>query len=165
MPSNRAAAGITIVAAVAENGVIGRDNGLPWRLPSDLKHFKRLTYGGTLIMGRRTFQSIGKPLPGRRTIVVTRSPLRDTECAQSLAAAIAKAEGDVFLAGGRAIYEEGLRNADRLELTRVHARPEGDVTFPPVSGFSRVSAVAGERTDRDEHEFTFETWVRTPRVG
>lgn len=158
MPSDPKA--VALVVAAAENGVIGRDNDLPWRIPSDLARFKALTMGGTLIMGRRTFQSIGRPLPGRRTIVVTSTAIDGVEHAGSLAEAIARAQSEVFLVGGANIYAEGLAHADRIYLTRVHARPDGDVHLPPLDGFLRVASEAGVRTERDEHAFTFETWLK-----
>lgn len=153
-----------MIAAVAENGVIGRDGDLPWRLPSDLAHFKRLTLGNTLVIGRRTHESIGRPLPGRRTIVVTGRPLGGVETAPSLSEALARADTPVFLAGGARIYAEGMNFADTLHLTRVHARPEGDVVFPPIPpDFRLARAEDGVRGERDEAAFTHETYVRTRR--
>lgn len=154
---------VAIIAAVAKNGVIGRDNGLPWRLKSDLAHFKALTMGATLVMGRRTFQSIGRPLPGRRTIVVTRGTVPGVDCAASITDALHRAEGRVFLAGGTQIYRGGLAHAHTLYLTRVDAAPEGDATFPSFDGFERISVEAGTRGPDDDHDFTFETWTRTHR--
>lgn len=156
---------VAIVAAVAENGVIGRANDLPWRLPSDLKFFKALTMGHTLVMGRRTYQSIGRPLPGRRTIVVTRGGLEGVETAPSLRDAVDMAQGPVFLAGGAAVYREGLDLAETLYLTRVHAAPKGDTHFPAFEGFERVSSEPGARDPGDEHDVTFERWVRTARAN
>jgi len=129
---------VALLVAAAENGVIGRDGDLPWRLPRDLQWFKRLTTGHTLIMGRKTFESIGKPLPDRRTIVVTRNPsyhAPGVEIVGSLdeAFAIAADETEVFVVGGAAIYREALPRATRLYVTRVHADVDGDVTFPPLN--------------------------------
>lgn len=131
---------ITIVAAVARNGVIGVDGGLPWRLPDDLRRFKELTLGHVLVMGRKTYESIGHPLPGRATIVVTRNPSWDSGSAEVRVAgsvseaidAAASPEREVFVVGGGEVYAEALPLADRLELTWVDAEPEGDTTFPEV---------------------------------
>jgi dihydrofolate reductase len=151
-----------MIAAVAENGVIGAGNALPWRLPGDLAHFKRLTLGNTVVMGRRTHESIGRPLPGRRTIVVTRRPVEGMETAATLAEAIARAHTPVFLAGGAGVYREGMGLADTLHITRVHARPQGDVHFPPVDTavFALSHVAPGQRTAGDEHDVTHETYVR-----
>ena len=131
---------VTIVAAVARNGVIGVDGGLPWHLPDDLRRFKELTLGHVLVMGRRTYESIGRPLPGRATVVVTRRPDWDPGAGgvlveASVPAAIATASGvdeAVFVVGGAQVYADALPLADRLELTLVDAEPEGDVAFPEV---------------------------------
>jgi dihydrofolate reductase len=131
---------VTIVAAVARNGVIGVDGGLPWRLPDDLRRFKELTLGHVLVMGRKTYESIGHPLPGRDTIVVTRNPSWDPGSAEVRIAggvrnaieAAASLEREVFVVGGAQVYAEALPLADRLELTWVDAEPEGDTTFPEV---------------------------------
>jgi dihydrofolate reductase len=162
LPSEIARPPVAIIAAVAENGVIGRANALPWRLPSDLAHFRRLTIGNTIVVGRRTHESIGRPLPGRRTIVVASSPVEGMETAPSLAEAVARSERPVFLAGGAGIYEEGMALADTLHITRVHARPEGDTVFPPVDPavFRLARAEPGVREARDECDFTYETFVR-----
>jgi len=129
---------ISIIAAVAEGGVMGRDNDLPWHLPADLAHFKRLTMGHHLIMGRRTFASIGRALPGRTTVVLSRGQPdlpAGVMLAPSLAAALALCAGDdeVFLAGGAAVFRAGLARADRVYLTRLHATYAGDVHFPPFA--------------------------------
>jgi dihydrofolate reductase len=131
---------VTIVAAVARNGVIGVDGGLPWRLPDDLRRFKELTLGHVLVMGRKTYESIGHPLPGRATIVVTRNPrwdagvaevrvVRSVDDAIEAAAAI---DPEAFVVGGAQVYAAALPIADRLELTWVDAEPDGDTRFPDV---------------------------------
>lgn len=128
---------VTIVAAVARNGVIGRDGGLPWHLPGDLRRFKRLTMGGTLVMGRKTYESIGRPLPGRTTVVVTRQPDWSVEgvvVARSVKEALeAAGDGEVFVVGGAEIYRQTMEVADALEITEVDAEPEGDTHFPEIS--------------------------------
>ena len=130
---------ISIIVAAAENDVIGRGNELPWRLPADLQRFKRLTMGHHLVVGRRTWDSIGRSLPGREMIVVSRSRPElpaGVRAAGSLeeALATAKAAGDdeVFIAGGAAIYALALPLADRLHLTRVRSEIEGDVRLPAI---------------------------------
>ena len=131
---------ISIIVAAAVDGVIGKGNELPWRLSSDLRRFKRLTMGHHLILGRRTWDSISRPLPGRRIIVVSRSAPQlpaGVEVAGSLEEALARArdrgEREAFVAGGGAIYALALPLADRLYLTRVHQSVEGDVLFPEVA--------------------------------
>ena len=125
---------LVVIAAVAANGVIGRDNGLPWWLPADLRRFKALTMGHAIIVGRRTWESIGRPLPGRRMIVLTGQEgwtAPGVEVAHSLDEALELAGDDTaFVAGGEAVYRAALPRADVLELTRVHADVEGDARFP-----------------------------------
>ena len=133
---------VTLVAAIARNGVIGVDGGLPWHLPDDLRRFKELTLGHVLVMGRKTYESIGHPLPGRATIVVTRSPSWDSAAAEVRVAgsvsdaieAAAALDDEVFVVGGAQVYAAALALADRLELTWVDAEPEGDTTFPELDG-------------------------------
>lgn len=129
---------VVIVAAVARNGVIGVDGRLPWRIPEDLSRFKDLTMGNALVMGRATFESIGRPLPGRSNIVLTRRAgwsHDGVETATSLDEALEIAERrnqDAFIAGGAEVYRAALGRADRMELTEVDAQPEGDTLFPAV---------------------------------
>jgi dihydrofolate reductase len=126
---------VTLIAAVAANGVIGRDNKLPWRLPEDLKHFKVLTMGHPMIMGRKTWESLPGRLPGRPHIVVTRNPdyrAEDATVVGSLPAAIAAAgdADEVFVIGGAELYGQALAIADQLQLTEIAADFEGDAHFP-----------------------------------
>lgn len=134
---------VAIIAAIAENGVIGSGNHIPWRLPADFAHFKRMTMGKPLIMGRKTFESIGRPLPGRTTIVVTRQEgyqpngvivISSLEAALDHAQEIAKADraNEVMIGGGAEIYRQALPIADRMYLTQVSLEPEGDTYFPPI---------------------------------
>jgi dihydrofolate reductase len=134
---------VAIIAAVAENGVIGSGNHIPWRLPSDFAHFKRMTMGKPLIMGRKTFESIGRPLPGRTNIVVTRQEgyqppgvivLSSLEAALDQAQAIAKADraNEVMIGGGAEIYRQALPIADRMYITQVMLEPAGDTFFPAI---------------------------------
>lgn len=134
---------IALIWAMARNGVIGRDNKLPWYLPEDLKYFKRVTTGKPVIMGRKTYDSIGRPLPNRTNIVVTRDAsltLEGVKVVTSLddALDIARAESvisdveEVIVMGGAEIYAQALPHADRLYVTLVHAEVEGDAFFPPI---------------------------------
>jgi dihydrofolate reductase len=159
---------LILVVAVAENGVIGRHNQLLWRLRTDLKRFRDLTLGKPMIMGRKTFQSIGKPLPGRETVVLTRDPgfsadgahvARSWEEAVSQGSSLAGKMGAdaVAVAGGAEIYSLALPYVQKIYLTEVHAAPEGDAVFP---AFDRSLFREIRRTDHpkgadNEHPFTF----------
>ncbi|MBT5570952.1 MAG: dihydrofolate reductase [Alphaproteobacteria bacterium] len=144
---------LSLIVAVAENGLIGRDGDLPWRIPADLKFFKNTTMGKPIVMGRKTWQSIGRPLPGRANIVITRDPQFVADGAivvHDLAAALVAA-GDVpelMIIGGAQIYAMAQEHADRVYLTEVHAAPEGD-TFLPAFASSEWREVARERHDAD----------------
>lgn len=151
---------VVLVAAVARNGVIGVDGKLPWHLPEDLAHFKALTSGHVLIMGRATFESIGRPLPDRVNIVLTRGDFarEGVVTASSLDEALETAVSlgvDAMIAGGAAVYQAALPVADRLELTEVDLEPEGDTRFPDVDWSDWVEV------SRDEHPgFSFVTFER-----
>jgi dihydrofolate reductase len=124
---------VTLIAAVAKNGVIGAGGGIPWHLPEDFAHFKATTLGHTLVMGRATYESIGRPLPGRTTVVLTRDPDWQADgvtTAASIEAALALAEGDVYVAGGAAVYEAALPYADEQLLSEIDLEPEGDTSYP-----------------------------------
>jgi dihydrofolate reductase len=132
---------ISLIAAVAENGVIGARGKIPWRLPNDFAHFKASTVGKPLIMGRATFEGLGRPLPGRTNIVVTRREdyhpqgvvvVHDVASALAHARAVAGDEGEIAVGGGGEIYAETIGIADRLVITHVKAAPEGDTRFPPI---------------------------------
>lgn len=134
---------VAMIAAVGRNGVIGAGNAIPWRLPSDFAHFKRTTLGKPIVMGRKTFESIGKPLPGRTNIIVTRTSgyaaegavvVESLEAALGYAQAVAEVDGasEVMICGGGEIYSEALPHADRLYVSHVEAAPEGDATFPEI---------------------------------
>lgn len=160
---------ISIIAALAENGVIGRDNRLPWHLPDDLKHFRRLTIGHPVIMGRRNYESLGRPLPDRLNIVVTRDPgyaAPGCRVAHSLAQAFeaAAGAGEIFVIGGGELYAQTLERADRLYLTCVHARVEGDTRFPDFDpgAWREVERVRHEADDRHPYAFSFVTLERLP---
>jgi dihydrofolate reductase len=158
---------ISIIVAISENGVIGSDNRLPWHLPDDLKRFKALSLGKPIVMGRRTFESIGRPLPGRTNIVVSRQPgleIEGTVVARSLDAALAAAgtAPEIVVIGGAEIFRQVLPRTDVVHLTRVHARVAGDVVFPELEpGQWRESAVEHHPADaRHQYAFTFVTLQR-----
>ena len=132
---------ITFYLARAANGVIGRDGQLPWRLPADLKRFKAMTMGKPMVMGRKTFESFPSPLPGRRHIVLTRSDwtVDGAEVARSVEQALAMAGDDVAVIGGAEIFAQLLPMADRIELTEVHAEPDGDASVPAFDGWQEVA--------------------------
>lgn len=164
---------IVIIAAVARNGVIGDDNRLIWRLRSDLQHFRGLTIGRPVLMGRKTFLSIGKPLPKRETIVLSRDPAFAAEgvhVARSLdeALAIARRLGQamgadsIAVAGGADLYAQALPLADRLELTEVEAEPQGDARFPlwDASRFELIGRSEHPSGPEDEYPFAFLSYRR-----
>ncbi|MDX4073700.1 MULTISPECIES: dihydrofolate reductase [Brucella] len=155
---------VSIIVAAAENGVIGRDNDMPWRLSTDLKRFKALTLGKPVIMGRRTWESIGRPLPGRPNIVVTRDANFQAEGVHivgSLEEGIALGRklaeelgaGEVCIIGGGKIYAQALPLADRVHLTRVLAAIDGDTHFPEIKsdGWRLVSSEDVPAGDKDSH--------------
>ena len=156
---------IAVIVAAAENGVIGSANGLPWHLPEDLRYFRRMTMGKPIVMGRRTFESIGRPLPGRTNIVISRNPayaaagvkvVESLDQALCLARERAREEEvpEVVVIGGAQIYRQALPCADRVYLTEVHASVAGDVLLPTVDWHewrevSRESHRAGEENPYD----------------
>lgn len=157
---------IILIAARARNGVIGRDNGLPWRLKADLARFKRMTMGHPIVMGRKTWESLGRPLPGRRNLVVTRDPGYIAEGAEVFAspqAAVAAANTDaVYVIGGAEIYRQLLDHADRLVLTEVDADVEGDAhfaNFDPAQ-FVEVSREAHLADADNEYDYAFVEYRR-----
>lgn len=159
---------LAIIVAMDESGVIGREGGLPWHLPDDLRRFKATTMGHVLIMGRRTCDSIGRALPGRRSIVLSRNPAfvppAGVERAPDLATALSRATDAprVFVVGGAAVYREALPHAQELLVTRVHARVEGDVRFPDVrwEAWTLAEEDAHPADARHAHPFTFRRYVR-----
>jgi dihydrofolate reductase len=164
---------IVFVVAVAENGVIGRDNAMPWHLRSDLKRFKAITLNRPVIMGRKTFASIGRPLPGRTNIVVTRDEnfhAPGVVVATSLEAAHDIARGDalrrfvteIMVIGGADIFAQLLGMAGRLEVTEVHAKPEGDTFLAPIDPkeWEEVARSHHSRGDGDTADFSYVTYRR-----
>nr|WP_298165227.1 dihydrofolate reductase [uncultured Pseudomonas sp.] len=163
---------LCLIAALAQNRVIGRDNQLPWHLPADLKHFKALTLGKPIIMGRKTWDSLGRPLPGRLNLVVSRQPglqLEGAEVFESLELAIQRADkwareqavDELMLIGGAQLYGQALQQADCLYLTRVELNPEGDAWFPEfdTSTWQCSASEAHEATEQTP-AYAFETWTR-----
>jgi len=158
---------IALIAALAENRVIGNHNALPWQLPADLKHFRELTIGHPVIMGRRNYESIGRALPDRANIVVTRrTDFRAPDCvvANSLENAFAtcRSARDVFVIGGADVYSQTIDRADRLFLTLVHAAVPGDTLFPEIdwSSWREVARERHEADSRHAHAFSFVTFDR-----
>jgi dihydrofolate reductase len=164
---------VSLIVAVSENGVIGRAGGLPWRLSADLKHFKKTTMGHHLIIGRRTWDEVGKPLPGRTMVVVTRSRRfapAGVRVAHSLKEALdlARNDDEPFIGGGAHIYRMALENdlVDRIYLTRVHADVEGDTFFPDLDldEWELVSEERHEADERDEHPYSFLVYERKRQI-
>ncbi len=160
---------IELVAAVAANGVIGRNGQLAWHLPDDLRHFKQLTLGHPIVMGRRTYESIGRPLPGRRSIVISttleKPPHPDVTLARSLDDALAltaDTTGPVFVVGGAVLYAAAMAHVRVMHLTELDAPVEGDVLFLPFdrTQWQRVSATSRGPDDRHAVGFTFSRYER-----
>ena len=166
---------IVLVAAVAENGVIGRDGTMPWRLKSDMRHFRALTMSKPCVMGRKTYLSLSiKPLPGRTNIVVSRDPTFTAPgavVAPSLEAALEAARGDamrrgateIMVIGGADIYAQAMPLASRLEITHVRMRPEGDAVFPAIIGsnvWRESASTAHAQGPEDDAPFDVKTYVR-----
>jgi dihydrofolate reductase len=164
---------VALIAAVAQNGVIGDHGRIPWRLPSDFAWFKRTTLGKPVIMGRRTFESIGRPLPGRTNLVVSRRPgyqpdgvivINDLAAALGHAQAIATADraDEVIVAGGAEIYAETMPLADRLYITHVALEPDGDARFPSIDPalWRAVEEPPVPRSERDSADFHIVAYAR-----
>jgi dihydrofolate reductase len=164
---------VALIAAVARNGVIGAGDALPWRLSSDLKRFKALTMGKPLIVGRKTFKSIGRRLPGREIIVVTRDEAyapegvevaRDIDAALLLAETRARAAGvdEIIVAGGGEIYAQTIARAGRLYITEIDLAPQGDAVFPPIDPtlWREVRRERSARGPRDDADFAFVEYRR-----
>ena len=159
---------VVVVVAVADNGVIGNQGGMPWHAPADLRRFKSLTMGHPIVMGRKTFDSIGRPLPGRHNIVITRNPGWTAEgvtAVGSLDAAFSAAEAQavdkaaIMVIGGSEVFAQWLPLATRAEITRLHINPPGDAFWPPLDE-NRWERVGSEALLTAEPAMTFETWRR-----
>jgi dihydrofolate reductase len=156
-----------MIAAASGNNVIGKDNDMIWRLPDDFKRFKALTSGHSIIMGRKTFESLPGILPNRTHVIVTRNKdykVDGCEVESSLIEALVatRTENDVFIIGGGEIYKQGMELADKIELTRVHANFEGDTFFPEIN-LTKWKLVNEEFHDRDlkhQYSFTYQTYER-----
>lgn len=160
---------ISSIVAVANNGVIGNDNDIPWRISTDLKYFKKVTSGHHIIMGRKSFLSIGKPLPNRTNIIVTRDPFFvATNCIvvhsipEALEYAANNGEEEVFITGGGMIYEQTMDLVDKLYITEVDAAPEGSVHFPEIdkAKWNLISEDHRSKGERDEYDFCFKVYER-----
>jgi dihydrofolate reductase len=164
---------IVLVVAVAENGVIGQGNAIPWRLKSDMQRFKALTMGKPVVMGRRTFESLRRPLPGRTNIVITRNAeyraagavvTTSFEAARSVALgdALRRFATEIAVIGGAEIYAQWMAVADRLEVTEVHGKPDGDTYFPPIDPvkWEEVARTPQVRADGDMADFSYVSYKR-----
>ena len=160
---------ISIIVAVTENGVIGKDNQLLWRLPDDMKRFKQLTMGNPIIMGRKTYESIGKPLPGRTSIVITRNPeykLDEAIVVNSLQEAISKAREldaqEAFIIGGGDLYRQAQSVSDRLYITEIHTTMHGDTYFEikDPSQWIETERSVREADDRHKYAFAFVDYIK-----
>ncbi|MBK8398078.1 MAG: dihydrofolate reductase [Leptospiraceae bacterium] len=158
---------LSIIVACTENYVIGANNSMPWHLPADLKHFKSLTTGHTIIMGRKTYESIGKPLPNRRNLVISRNSLfkaDGVEIFSSLESAIenSREEDECFLIGGGELYKKAIVFADRIYLTRIHTNLEGDTFFPEINldkwKLSSESFLA--KDDKNSYDLNFQLYEK-----
>lgn len=158
---------VSIIVAMAENNVIGRDMDLPWHISADLKRFKALTMGHHIVMGRKTYESIGRLLPGRTTVIITRQHDYQIEGAvvvHSLEQArqVAAEDNELFIIGGGQIYELALPYADKLHLTRVHTEVEGDTRFPNIywNEWQLISAERHLADEKNDHDYTFESYQK-----
>ncbi|MCC0091024.1 type 3 dihydrofolate reductase [Aeromonas veronii] len=160
---------ISMIAAMAHDRVIGKDNQMPWHLPADLAHFKRITLGKPILMGRKTFESIGRPLPGRRNLVISRNPdyqAEGIEVVGSVEAALALLAGssveELMVIGGGHLYAEMLPSADCLYLTRIDLAVEGDTRFPAFDDgqWQRIECESHPADEKNPHPYSFEIWQR-----
>ncbi|HYO79127.1 MAG TPA: dihydrofolate reductase [Thermoanaerobaculia bacterium] len=166
---------VSIIAAVSTNGVIGRDNQVPWCQRTDLKRYRALTMGHHLITGRKTYESVGKPLPGRKTVVITRDPNYRADGVlvvhtldEALRVAEAAGDSEAFINGGAEIYAQSLHRADRMHLTRIHAEVEGDTFFPDFDDAAEWQLTDSEHFEADEkndHPYSFLTYDRVRPAG
>ncbi|WP_421317516.1 type 3 dihydrofolate reductase [Aeromonas veronii] len=160
---------ISMIAAMAHDRVVGKDNQMPWHLPADLAHFKRVTLGKPVLMGRKTFESIGRPLPGRRNLVISRNPdyqAEGIEVVGSVEAALALLAGssveELMVIGGGHLYAEMLPSADCLYLTRIDLAVEGDTRFPAFDDgqWQRIECESHPADEKNPHPYSFEIWQR-----
>ena len=160
---------ISCIVAVAQNNIIGKDNDIPWYLPADLQYFKKTTLGHTVIMGRSCYSSIGRPLPKRTNIIITRDPffisshcLIARSIPEALSMAHSKGGSEVFIIGGGQIYEQSTDLWDKLYLTEVDIKVDGDIFFPEID-FKKWKLVSSERLEKDvknEYNYTFKIFEK-----
>lgn len=160
---------VSAIVATAKNGVIGKDNNIPWYLSADLKYFKRTTLNHHIIMGRKSFQSIGRPLPKRTNVIITRNPffvasncLVVSSIEEALNLAQDNGETEAFIIGGGQIYAQSMPYWDKLYLTEVDVEPEGDVFFPEIDPveWQLVSAEPHEADEKNDHDYVFKVFER-----
>jgi dihydrofolate reductase len=155
---------IRMIAAMSRNRAIGRDNSLLWRLSGDMKRFKELTTGSSVIMGRKTYESIGKPLPNRRNIIITRDleySAEGCEAVNSLEEALLLSNSDCFIIGGGEIYSQAMPMADKIYLTLVNGDFEGDAFFPEIGKeWAKVSRQDFKKDEKNEHDYSFIEYER-----
>ncbi len=159
---------VTFIVAAAENNAIGKDNQMPWHLPNDFKYFKEKTMGHSIVMGRNTFESIGKPLPGRRNIVVSRTATQiheDVDVANSIPEVLTycRDENEIFIIGGAQIFKQALGIADKVLMTRVHTDiKDADTFFPelPEQDWELISSDAHQKDEKHQYDYTFEVYKR-----
>lgn len=160
---------ISAIVAVAKNNVIGKDNDIPWYLPADLKYFKKVTLGHHIVMGRKCYESIGRPLPKRTNIVITRNPffiatgcLVTHNLAEAVKIAEENGEEEVFIIGGGQIYEIAMPHVDRIYLTEVDLEVEGDIVFPEIDmdNWELTWEESHQSDEKNEHDYVFKTLNR-----
>ncbi len=160
---------ISLIVAASENNVIGKDNTLPWSQPADLKYFKNKTWGMPVLMGRKTFEAMGKALPGRLNIVITTNKdwkSEGAETAENIEAAIKKAEDanykEAFITGGGEIFKQSMSIADTIFITRIHAQIQGDSFFPVINTSDWVldNSTEVHADEKNQYDMSFQTWVR-----
>ncbi len=160
---------LSLIVAASENNAIGKNGQLLWSLPNDMRFFKNTTWGTTVVMGRKTYESVDKPLPGRYNIVITTQPgwsANGVIVASGLQDAVEKAKAtncnEIFIIGGGEIYKQSMDIADRIYMTRVHAQLEGDTYFPVIDDkvWKLVSNIDFDKDDRHAYNYSFQTWER-----
>lgn len=160
---------LSLIVAASENNAIGKNGQLLWSLPNDMRFFKNTTWGTTVVMGRKTYESVDKPLPGRYNIVITTQPgwsANGVIVASGLQDAVEKAKAtncnEIFIIGGGEIYKQSMDIADRIYMTRVHAQLEGDTYFPAIDDkvWKLVSNIDFDKDDRHAYNYSFQTWER-----
>lgn len=173
-PEKKADIVLSLLVAASENNVIGKENKLPWHLPGDLKYFKNLTWGMPILMGRKTFDSIGKALPGRKSIIITRNrhwQHEGAEVVHSIDEAIDKAKEydvkEIFVIGGAEIFKTSFEKAGRIYLTRIHQHFDGDVFFPEINEdeWELINQRHCTADEKNLYPHTYQVWERTEKTG